>query len=184
MINMGKKGLITRWGCGLVLLIMGALVAAVAWIGWHIYEADNANFAFRMGAEAQQCISCAKLVRLPEQRSDEYPIVHESGGMFDFSSTVIFEASTTWIGDFIREYGLTPTDSSLAQRQIECNFQALKLDSLAAMVGSESWHHYTGGRVSYTAPDGRLCRGCFEACINAPRDKVLLHYHSFSTVKE
>ena len=176
--------MIKYWVCGIGLLILGVLMAPVAWIGWLIHDAEQANSTYSTGAEAQQSFTCNTLLRIPEQKDEEYPIIHDSRGMFDFSSVVIFKASTPWIGDFIREYGLKPSESTHEQMQLERRFREKKLDKLAAMVGSQSWQHYTGGRVSYTDLAGRSRQGYFEACINATRDKVMVHFHSFTTVEK
>ena len=135
------------------------------------------------GEEARQTLTCKKLATIPEQTNRPYPIVCERNSMFDFSTTLIFEANAEWIDTFIREQKLVQGSHSGGLFNLSNNFKVWKQDAVVAIIDNDSWTYYTNGTVQNERPNG-LYIGHFDAYINAARNKVMLNYHSFTKAEK
>lgn len=145
---------------------------------FYVRATASGHQEYYSGEAAKQTLTFRALIAPPTQTFTTYPLIHESSGMFDFSSIAVYEAHSAWIDHIREKYNFKPDTDSVGVSMITKNLKYRKLDSMAEMISHEQWSHYSDGKVSGVWHDTPF-EAHVELYVNNASNKVILHYHSF-----
>ena len=164
-----------------ILFLIIVLFSFFSLIMINFLKEANVNRCY-IGNESNHLFSANELIKYPRQYCNQYPVIYESRGMFDFSSIVLFEADCKYFDCLIEKYKLEASGNSFQLSNLLRNLRCLKLHDFVERIRREQWTHFSGGEVSGYRNNLRF-NAHFELFVNISKNRAILYYHSFTRVK-
>lgn len=160
----------------IVLIIIPAIVFTI------FITKQERNKKCYIGEESKTTFTYSKLITPPLQTFEDYPIICENRGMFDFSSIAIYEANEIWIDTIKEQYHLHHKHTNSELYALINNLRYKQLTHIVDIISNDHWLYFSGGCIN-GEKDNNKFKAHFDMHINNAKNRVIFHYHSFSSEK-